>query len=387
MEPFSIKSVEQGRSLFREHRQQLLNKGIYLPVQMQRYLTDGEKSSGRLAMDVTLGMDAPNTPIAAMGALPGPLSSDPNAALPWMLTSAIDPEIIRVLFSPLDFPEILGERKAGDWTEQTRFFPLVEATGEVSSYDDFVNNGRAGANFNYPQLQSYLFQTIINYGELQIARAGLAKINWVSELGLAAADLLNRFQNLSYAFGLNGLQNYGIINSPFISAALTPATKAWGGTGWFNAGAPAATANEVYNDIVALVTQLVAQTNGAVDIKTPMTLALSPNSEIALTFANSFGVYVENLLKKGYPNMEVKTAPQYGQQTTNNPQGYSAAGNVIQLFPKKIQNQTVAYCAYNEKLRAHKIIPDLSSWKQKQTSGSWGAVIRMPVGVVTMIGV
>jgi len=385
MEPFSIKSVDQGRSLFREHQKALVNKGIYLPYGMQRYLTDAEKASGRIAMDIA--MDAPNPPIAAMGALPGPLSSDPNAALPWMLTSAIDPEIIRVLFSPLDFPEILGERKAGDWTEQTRFFPLVEATGEVSSYDDFVNNGRAGANFNYPQLQSYLFQTIVNYGELQIARAGLAKINWVSELGLAAADLLNRFQNLSYAFGLNGLQNYGIINSPFISAALTPATKAWGGTGWFNAGAPAATANEVYNDIVALVTQLVAQTNGAVDIKTPMTLALSPTSEIALTFANSFGVYVENLLKKGYPNMEVKTAPQYGQQTTNNPQGYSAAGNVVQLIPKKIQNQTVAYCAYNEKLRSHKIIPDLSSWKQKQTSGSWGAVIRMPVGVVTMIGV
>jgi hypothetical protein len=342
MEPFRVKSVEEGRSLFKSHKGMLAARGVHLPYQMQRYLTDREKQTGILAMD------AVNPPIAAFGALPGPLSSDPNAALPWMLTSAIDPEIIRAIFSPLDFAEILGERKAGDWTEQTRFFPLVEATGEVSSYDDFVNNGRAGANFNYPQLQSYLFQTILNYGELQIARAGLAKINWVSELGMAAADLLNRFQNLSYAFGVAGLQNYGIMNNPYISAALTPATKAWGGTGWFNGGAPAATANEVYNDIVAMVTQLVAQTNGAINIKSPMTLALSPNSEIALTFANSFAVYVEALLKKGYPNLKVKTAPQYGTQTTTNPQGYSAAGNVIQLIPDKVQNQTVAYCAYNE---------------------------------------
>ena len=387
MKPISIRSVDEGRALFRQHKQMLAERGVHLPYQMQRYLTDREKASGVLAMDARMALDAPNPPTSAMGALPGPLSSDPNAAIPWMLTSAIDPEIIRVIFSPLDFGEILGERKAGDWTEQTRFFPLVEATGEVSSYDDFVNNGRAGANFNYPQLQSYLFQTIVNYGELQIARAGLAKINWVSELGLAAADLLNRFQNLSYAFGVAGLQNYGVINNPFISPALTPATKAWGGTGWFNVGSPAATANEVYNDIVAMVTQLVNQTNGAINIKDSMVLAMSPQSEIAMTFANSFGVYVEALLKKGYPNMKVKTAPQYGLQSVTNPQGYSAAGNVLQLWPDKIQGQTVTYAAYNEKLRSHKIIPDLSSWKQKQTSGTWGTVIRMPVGFVTMIGV
>jgi hypothetical protein len=390
-ETISIRSVDEGRSLFRAHKAMLASKGVHLPHQMQRYLTDREKAQGVLAFDASMyramGYDATTLPNAAMGAIPGPLSSDPNAALPWMLTAAIDPEIIRVIFSPLAFAEILGERKAGDWTEQTRFFPLVESTGEVSSYDDFVNNGRAGANFNYPQLQSYLFQTILNYGELQIARAGLAKINWISELGVAAADLLNRFQNLSYAFGVAQLQNYGIINNPFISAALTPATKAWGGVSWFNNGAPAATANEVYNDIVAMVVQLVNQTNGSVDINSPMKLVMSPNSQIAMTFANSFGVFVRDLLKEGYPNLKIMVAPQYGQQTTTNPQGYSAAGNVVQLFPDKIGGQTVAYCAYNEKLRSHKIIPDLSSWKQKQTSGTWGTVLRMPVGVVTMIGV
>ena len=374
LQPIKVRSIDEGRSLFRSHKAALVAKGIILPFQMQRYLTDQEKNSGVLAFD-------------AINGLPGPLSTDPNAALPWMLTSAIDPEIIRVIFSPLEFADILGERKAGVWTEQTRFFPIVEGTGEVSTYDDFVNNGRAGANFNYPQLQSYLFQTILQYGELQIDRAGLAKINWVSELGLAAADLLNRFQNLSYAFGLQNLQNYGITNSPYISAALTPALKAWGGTGWFDNGSPAATANEVYNDVVAMVTQLVAQTNGALNIKSPMTLAMSPNSEIGMTFANSFGVFVEALMKKGYPALEVKSAPQYGQQTTTNPQGYSTGGNLLQLIPKEIQRQTVAYCAYNEKLRAHKIVPELSSWKQKQTSGTWGSVIRSPVAIVSMLGV
>jgi hypothetical protein len=376
-----FQAIEEARAAFQADRQMLIENGVILPWSMQRYVTEGEKRNG-IAMDAVL-----TGPSAGLSGLPGPLGTDPNAALPWMLTAVIDPEIIRYLFSPLAFADILGERKAGVWTEQTRLFPVVETTGEVSTYDDFGNNGRAGANFNYPQLQSYLFQTIVQYGELQIDRAGLAKINWVSELGLSAADLLNRYQNLTYAYGVQNLQNYGILNSPYISAALTPALKAWGGTGWFNAGSPAATANEVYNDIVALVTQLVAQTNGTLDIKSAMTLALSPQSEIALTFTNSFGVNVEALLKKNYPNMTVKTAPQYGQQTTNNTQGFSAAGNYIQLIASKIQGQTVAYAAYNEKLRTHKIVPDLSSWKQKQTSGTWGTVIRSPMGIASMLGI
>jgi hypothetical protein len=374
-----FRTVGDATTAFNRTKGMLASKGIILPYQMKRFLTVDEKEGGLIKIP-GLGLDAAN-------GLPGPLSTDPNAALPWMLTSAIDPEIIRILFSPLEFADILGERKAGTWTNQTWFFPYVESTGEVSTYDDFVNNGRAGANFNFPQLQSYLFQTILQYGELQVDRAGLAKINWVSELGLAAADLLNRYQNITYAYGVQDLQNYGILNNPNLSASLTPAIKAWGGTGWFDNGSPAATANEVYNDIVALVTQLVSQTNGVLNIKSPMTLALSPQSEIALTFTNSFGVNVEALLKKNYPAMEVKTAPQYGTQTTTNPQGYSAAGNFIQLIAKAVQRQTVAYAAYNEKLRAHKIVPDLSSWKQKQTSGTWGTVLRTPAGIASMIGI
>jgi hypothetical protein len=344
--------------------------GIYLPG-VQRYLTDDEKRDDRIAMD----------------ALPGPLSTDPNSALPTILTTTIDPEIIKVIFSPLEFGDILGERQAGNWVEDTRLFPIVESTGEVSSYGDFNNNGRAGVNFNYPAFQSYLFQTIVKYGEREIDRVGLAKISLIAELGLASALLLNTYQNLTYAFGVLDLQNYGIINNPYLSAFLTPATKAAGGTGWFNGNTPNATANEVYNDVIALVTKLVAQSNGALNVKSQMTLAMSPQSEVAMTFTNSFGVSVADLMKKGYPNVKVKTAPQYGTQSATNPQGYSTAGNVLQLIADKIQGQTVAYAAYNEKLRSHKIVPELSAWQQKQTSGTWGTILRSPVAVSGMIGV
>lgn len=326
--------------------------------------------------------------IMAMDAAAGTLVTDPNSAIPAMLTTAIDPDVIRVVFAPLQMAEIMGgERKAGDWLEETRMFPVVEETGEVSSYDDYSNNGRAGINFNYPNFQSYLYQTIVAYGERETARAGLMKINYVGEVTGAASSLLNRFGNLTYAYGLQGLQNYGLLNNPYLSAYLTPAIKAWGGTTWFNNGSPAATANEVYNDILAVVEQIINQTNGAVDMDAPMTLALSPQSQLAMKFANSFGVSVADLLKQGFPNMKVKSAPQYGQKTASNSQGYSPVGNLFQIIVEKVDNQKVAYPAFNEKLRAHKLVPKLSSWKQKMTSGTWGTITRLPIGIAGMLGV
>lgn len=358
------------------HRDALAAKGLVLPG-VKMYLPD-EWKSGQLSVEqVMMAMDAAH----------GPLVTEPNSAIPAILTTAIDPEIVRIVFSPLEFGDMLGERKAGDWLEDTRVFPVVESTGEVSSYGDYNNNGRAGINFNYPQFQSYLFQTILNYGERETARAGLLKINYVSELTASAGLLLNTFGNLAYAFGIGGLQNYGIINNPYLSAYIAPALKAWGGTTWFDNGAPAATANEVYNDIVALVERLIAQTNGTVNKKDEMILAMSPGSEVATTFTNSFGVNVSDLLAKNFPNMKIKTAVQYGIQNTNNAQGYSTAGNVMQLIVTKIQGQQVAYAAFNEKMRAHKIVPELSAWKQKMTSGVWGTITRIPMGIVGMIGI
>jgi hypothetical protein len=163
---------------------------------------------------------------------------------------------------------------------------VVEHTGEVSSYGDFSENGRAGANTNWPQRQAYLFQTIKEYGERERERAGLARINWISELDIAAATVMDKFQNLSYFFGIRALENFGILNEPNLGPSLTPAPKASGGVKWN--GEIVATANEVFADIQALFFQLVVQTGGLVDQKTRVVLAMSPGSEIALTATNTF---------------------------------------------------------------------------------------------------
>jgi len=321
----------------------------------------------------------------AMDAQPS-LGTDPNTGIPSFLTTFVDPQVYKYIFTPNKAAVIFGEMRKGTWLDETAMFPTIEYTGEVSGYGDFSENALSGANTNWPQRQSFLFQTIVQYGERELERVGLARINWVSELNQSAANSLNRAQNLTYFFGVSGLQNYGLVNDPGLSAVLAPAAKAYGGTAWISGGVVKATANEIYTDIESLFVQLVSQTQGTLDREAKLVLALSPTSDVALTATNSFNVNVYDLLKKNFPNLRIETAQQYSQTSATTPFGI-AAGNMVQMFAEEIEGQDVGYCAFNEKMRSHPIIRMLSAFKQKITAGSFGAIMRLPVGISQMVGV
>ena len=343
-------------------------RGVTLPG-VRSYLPEQFKRDYGLAMDAQ--------PL---------IQTDPNSAVPAFLTTMIDPAVFKVLFAPNRAAIIFGEVRKGTWLDETAMFPTVEHTGQVSSYGDWAQNGRAGVNTNWPQRQAYLFQTVKEYGDRELERAGLARINWVSEIDQAAATVLNKFSNLTYFFGVAGLQNYGLFNDPNLSASLTPATKAAGGTRWISNGVVVASANEVYTDIQSIYSQLIAQTNGLVEADTKLVLAMSPGSEVALTATNTFNVNVFDLLKKNFPNIRFETAVQYGLSTSSNNQG-QLAGNLVQLFAEELEGQQTGFCAFNEKMLAQPIVRDLSSFRQKVLAGTWGAIIRQPFAIASMIGV
>jgi hypothetical protein len=322
----------------------------------------------------------------ALDAMPT-LTTGINSAVPFFLTTLIDPDIYKVLFAPNKAAEIFGEVRKGTWLDQTAMFPIVEHVGEVSTYGDYSENGHAGANTNWPQRQSYLFQTTKEYGDLELERAGLARINWVSELDQAAALVMNKFTNLTYFYGLSGLQNFGFINDPSLPAPISPATKAGGGQLWFTAGgAPNATANEVYSDVLALFTALVRQTAGLVDRETKLCLALDPATAVALGFVNTYGLIARKMLEDEFANLRIVTAVQYAVVSASNPQGHTG-GNFMQLIAENVEGQATGYCAFNEKFRSHPIVRATSSFKQKVTGGTFGAVVRMPVAIASMLGI
>ncbi|MCP1229968.1 major capsid family protein [Acetobacter indonesiensis] len=302
------------------------------------------------------------------------LSTTANAGIPAFMSTWVDPALIKVAFAPMRAAELLGEVRKGDWVTRTAIFPMLETTGQVSSYGDWNTNGQVSLNPSYPERQSYHYQVFLSWGEMELALAGQARLQWVASLREAAALKLNKFQNQTYFYGVKGLRLYGYLNDPRLPAAITPAIKAAGGTTW-----DSATPEERQDDVIALINQLRKQTAGLVDTETPMVLGLSPTRMGLLTRRNSFGLSAASLLKDTYPNLRFVQAVEYGDTAASTVQS-------MQVMAEHVDGQKTAETAFTEKLRAHAVVTDASAWKQKLSQGTWGAIIYMPAGIATMSG-
>lgn len=301
------------------------------------------------------------------------LTTGPNAGVPALFTTYIDPKMIEVLFTPNNAVKIYGEVRKGDWITETVGFPMVEATGEVTSYGDFNDGGgRAGANVQWEWRQPYLFQWWTEWGDREAERMAAGKVDWVARLNISSAQIANKFQNISYFYGVQGLQQYGSLNDPSLSAALTPSIKAAGGTSW-----ALAEPTEIFADVQAGFVELQAQTGSNLEMDSPLVLALNSISEAYLATPNIYGNTAIGLLKKAFPNLRVQQAPQFLSGTT-----YS-----YQLFAPNIEGQLTVECAFNERMRAHRMVMASSSMRQKKTSGTMGTVWYFPAGVASMAGI
>ena len=298
----------------------------------------------------------------AMDAQPG-LTTVGNSGIPAWMLNYVDPQLIEIILQPTKAAEVFGEMKKGDWTTETATFMTVEPTGEVSSYGDYNNNGVSGVNVNFPQRQSYHYQVFTRWGEREVARAGEAKIDYVARVNEASINALNRFQNKTYLFGVKGLQNYGVLNDPSLPAT-TAAAKTWANS----------TGEEVYESIRKLFQTLLKQTGGKIDMNTPLLLVCSPTASVDLTKTNQYNVNVIDQLKKNFPNLRVETIPEYS----------ATSGETVQLIVEELDGQRTLDCAFTEKMRAHNMVLEASSIKQKKSQGTWGAIIYRPFCIATM---
>lgn len=292
------------------------------------------------------------------------LITAPNAGILAMFTTYVDPRVIEIAVEPMKAAQIFGETKKGTWVDDNLQFPIAESTGEVSSYDDFGTNGMSGANVNWENRQPYHYQTIVEVGEREVERAGAAKLDWVARKQIAAALVLNKFQNKSYFYGVSGLANYGLLNDPSLSVSLP-------GSPW-----TALTADQVFASIQgALYGRLIGQTKGLVDRDARMVLLLSPQNEVNLLKTNQYNVNVVDQLKKNFPNMRVETAPEMS----------TAAGELVYLVVEEYEGVRTIEPTFTEKMRVHPMVLGLSSWQQKRSQGTVGAIIYRPLMVASLI--
>lgn len=326
----------------------LAAKGIVLPSSVRNISTP----SSDYAMDA-----ADLTPT---------LVGTPNAGIPSFLTTFVDPKVIEVLVAPMKAAQLVGESKKGDWTTLVAAFIQAEPTTKVATYGDYSADGDSDANINYPQRQSYFFQTWTRWGERQLAMAGAGRVDLASQLNYSSALGLAKFLNASYLFGIAGLQNYGLTNDPRLVAPVA-ATVNWA------TGAP----EDIFNSLVTQFKQLQAQSQGIIEQTDELRVGLPPTASADLNRVNVYGLAAMKLIKEAFPKMEFVTIPEYD----------TGSGRLVQMWAPMIEGQESATCAFTEKTRAHAVERYSSYFRQKKSAGTWGAVIFRPLAMAAQIGV
>ena len=328
---------------------QLARAGVVLPNSVQNVSTP----ANQYAMDAA--------------SLSPTLVGSANAGIPSFLTTYIDPKVIETIVAPMAAATLVGETKKGDWTTLVAAFIQAEPLTKVATYGDYSADGSSNANINYPQRQSYFFQTWTRWGERELEMAGAGRVDLASQLNYASALGLAKFLNASYLFGIAGLQNYGLTNDPRLSAPVTSSSN------WATD-----TPENIFNSInTDLWKNLQNQSQGVIRSTDELKLGLPPSAAADINRVNSYGLSAAKLLKEVWPNLELVEVPEYD----------TASGRLVQLWAVRIEGQETASCCFTEKMRAHAIERYSSYFRQKKSAGTWGAVVFRPFGMTQSLGV
>ena len=311
-------------------------------------------------------------------AMDSALQTTPNIAFPASFFQYIDPQIVEVLFAVTNANKLAPEVKQGTWEQEFYSFPVEEVAGDVTAYSDRTENVTTTVNYEFPVRELARFQTVIEYGDLEADKANASKIALQSRKQLASANIIARKQNQFYLYGVSGKQNYGLLNDPNLNASIAPITIG-ANTTWSakTTADPTNAGNIVYNDILKLWGELTSKNGGNISQNEHIILAVSNSVVSYLSMPNQFGLTAEKILKDNFPNIEIVQLPEL---STN-------AGEEIKMIVPNLYGIDTANVAYADKFRAGRVIPEVSQFKQKVVGTSWGAIIRRPSLIATMLGV
>lgn len=316
-------------------------------------------------------IESGNTDILARDAV---LVTIPNTTVPAELTAYYDPRIIDIVTRPRKAREIFNEVQKGDWTTSHAKFRMNELTGSTQPYTDFGQSRTSGVNYNWITRQQYVFQTLIEYGDYEEAVSSVAKIQLAADKQRAAAHVIDVDSNLFYLLGVAGMDIYGILNAPNMGPSIAPLPSGAGGSVlWADKNT-----QEIYEDILALHEQLVSQGEGWIDQSSALTLVISPEAAVALGKATDHNISVQDMLNKYFSNLKIVTLPELSNDTS---------GELMFLIANEMSGNPTGELGFSDKVRAGRVIPDVSSFRQKWTSTTYGAIIYYTFGMASMRGI
>lgn len=297
--------------------------------------------------------------------------TEPNSGVPVEFTSYLDPRVIEILTGPRNSREIFAEVKKGDWTTSYARFEVDEITGAVEAYTDYGNAGMADVNPTYPVRQQYVFQTNIRYGDRELDYAAKARLQLAARKQRAAATTIDIAQNKYNLLGVENMEIYGLLNEPNRPAAIAPGTGAGDNT-W-----KLKTTKEIYADYLLLFQNLAKNSLGHIRNDSDLILITSPSAAVELGKATDFNVSVMDMIKRYTPNIKFAQLPELENSTSS----------TVLLICRSINGEPTGEFGFSEKMRAMRLVPETSSFKQKFVGTSYGCILYRPFAVATMTGV
>mgnify|MGYP000787920506 FL=1 len=297
--------------------------------------------------------------------------TDPNSGVPVEFTSYLDPRVIEILTGPRNSREIFAEVKKGDWTTSYARFEVDEITGAVEAYTDYGNAGMADVNPTYPVRKQYVFQTNIRYGDRELDYAAKARLQLAARKQRAAATTIDIAQNKYNLLGVENMEIYGLLNEPNRPAVIHTGLGKDGNT-W-----NLKTTKEIYADYLLLFQNLAKNSLGHIRNDSDLILVTSPSSAVELGKATDFNVSVMDMIKRYTPNIKFAQLPELE----------NLSDRTVLLICRSINGEPTGEFGFSEKMRAMRLVPETSSFKQKFVGTTYGCILYRPFAVATMTGV
>lgn len=252
---------------------------------------------------------------------------------------------------------------------------------EIEAYGDFEATSVSDNNYTYPTRDVYRGQTVIQYGELEVATLSAAKIDAIGQKQYSAAMAIAIAQNKMFFYGnLNSSgafinRIFGLLNDPSLNPA-TPATNGTGSSPLWSDKAQRSASQDIANDVIVTAFKtLQSQMGGNLSINNRFKLCVSPTASAYLNVTNSFGLNATAIIKDTMRNIEFVFAPEY-----------ETIGS-FQLIAVDAIQENMVKDLFTYKTRGHTLIPSMSGARQKWSFGTSGCAILNYAPIATISGI
>lgn len=316
-----------------------------------------------------------------------------SSGVPQALTTVWTSRMIEQLYKKMTLKLIAGDWQQGAPGVTDVKIPVMAFAGAADVYDDFSMNGKTSVNVNWVSRQIGYFEQVLNWGEMQQAQFGLAKIDYANRLREAMTISVSQQQNDIGFQGYTGVPNtdqpqlYGVLNEPNLNAAVTlPADGVIPGTLTPTISWMGKDFNQICRDIRLIIAQALAQCEGQINLNTKGVFGLPPSSFAALSTPNPISSQtVIEFLKGAYPNIEFVQIPNFEASmvvsgvTTN-----QTVGMLLFAHP----NGEMPYDElFVTKWQGHRPMPMASAISEKISYGLGGVILKYPFLVVYTYGI